>query len=184
MNGSRRKFRESLRALSRREQIILSCVLGLLVLFVADFLFNTLYLERKRALEAEVTQAEERVRHHQRLLSREEMIHAQYKRLESPGIAVQDSALSETEILRELSDMAGRTVHVKSVVPRLGDHEGRQVVFVAMDLEGPFTEVVAYVEKILNEMPSEVSSLSMATVAGQAEAVVCRLSIRVACYET
>ncbi len=184
MNGPQKNIREGLASLSMRERIILLCLLGLVVVFGADFLFNKLYLERNRELKAAVAGAEEQVLHYRRLLSREELIHAQYKKLESPVAAVEDSVLTETQVLRELADLAKNKVHVKSIVPRLGHHEGRQVMFVALDFEGPFEAVVGYVEKILKEMPSEVGSLSLAPRSGDGGGVVCRISIRVECFES
>ena len=169
--------------MSLRERIILLCLLVLVAVFGGDFLFNKVYLERDRELKAAVAGAEEQILHHQRLLSREKLIHAQYAKLESPMAAVEDSVLTETEILRELSELAAKMVHVKSIVPRLGHHEGQQVMFVALDFEGPFESVVGYVEMILNEMPSEVGSLSLVPRSGEGGGVVCRISIRVECFE-
>ncbi len=177
-------LREGMASLSLRERIILLCLLVLVVGYGADFLFNRLYLERNQDLNIAVASAEEQVRHQQRLLSREELIHIQYRKLESPVAAVQDSSLTETEVLRELAVLAGQTVHVKSVVPRLGHYEGRQVMFVALDFEGSFEAVAGYVEKILNEMPSEVGSLSLAPWSGSGDGVICRISIRVECFES
>jgi cell division protein FtsL len=184
MNSPKKNIREGLASLSTRERIILLCLLVLVVVFSADFLFNRLYLERNRELKASVARAEEQILHNQRLLSREELIHAQYKKLESPAAAVEDSVLTETQVLRELADLAANKVYVKSVVPRLGHHEGRQVMFVALDFEGPFEAVVEYMEKILNEMPSEVGSLSLAPGSGDGGGVLCRMSIRVECFES
>ena len=184
MRRPRWKFRVGLASLSRRERIILLCLLALVVGYGTDFLVNELYLRRSRELKAAVAVAEEKVRHQQRLLSREELIHARYRKLEYPMAVVPDSVLTETEVLRELADLAGRQVHVKSVVPRLGHHEGQQVMFVALDFEGPFEAVVGYVEKILNEMPSEVGSLSLAPWPGEGDGVICRMSIRVECFES
>ncbi len=184
MKSPQINFRQGLRSLSLRERVILMCLLLLVAVFGGDFLFNRVYLERDRELKAAVASAEKQVLHHQRLLSREELIHVQYKKLESPMAAVEDSILTETEILRELSELAAKMVHVKSIVPRLGHHEGQQVMFVALDFEGPFESVVGYVEKILNEMPSEVGSLSLSPRSGEGGGVVCRISIRVECFES
>ena len=184
MKSPRINLRRGLRSLSLRERVILMCLAALVVVLGGDFLFNRIYLERDRELKAAVANAEKQVLHHQRLLSREELIHAQYRKLESPVAAVEDSVLTETEILRELSDLAAKMVHVKSIVPRLGHHEGKQVMFVALDFEGPFEAVVGYVEKILNEMPSEVGSLSLVPRSGEGGGVVCRISIRVECFES
>ncbi len=179
MNGSRKSIREGLVSLSRRERIILLCLLVLVAAFGADYLFNNLYLERNRQLDEAVAEAEAKVLNFQRLLSREEMIHAQYKKLESPVIDVRDSVLTDTEVLRDIAELAEKRVHVKSIVPRLGHHEGRQVMFVALDFEGPFEAVAGYVEKILYEMPSEVGSLSLAPGTGSGGGVICRMTIRV-----
>jgi len=164
MNGSRKSIREGLTSLSRRERIILLCLLVLVAAFGADYLFNNLYLERNRELDEAVAEAEAKVLNFQRLLSR-------------PVIDVRDSVLTDTEVLRDIAELAEKRVHVKSIVPRLGHHEGRQVMFVALDFEGPFEAVAGYVEKILYEMPSEVGSLSLAPGAGSG--VICRMTIRV-----
>ena len=57
-------------------------------------------------------------------------------------------------------------------------------MFVALDFEGPFEAVVEYMEKILNEMPSEVGSLSLAPGSGDGGGILCRMSIRVECFES
>ena len=182
MRELKRRFSRRLASLSLRERVIMLCLLVLVVGYGSDFLFNKLYLERHQDLKAAVANAENQIRHNERLLSRQELIHAQYKKLESPGAAVKDSVLTETDILRELANLAGNKVYVKNIVPRLGHYEGHQVMFVALDLEGSFAEVVGYLEKILNEMPSEVGSLSLAPWSGSGQGVVCRLSIRVECF--
>ena len=184
MSSSRKTIRSSLMSLSLRERIMLLCLLGLVVVHGAGLLLETLYLAPNRELTATVASAEEQVRHQQRLLSREEQIHAQYQKLESPTVAIEDSELTETAVLRELSELSGRQVHVKSVVPRLGHHEGVRVMFVALDFEGPFDAVVSYVEQILDEMPSEISNLSLSPRSGADGGVVCRMSIRVGGFGT
>ncbi len=184
MNRPRLGIREPLAALSLRERVILLCLLVLAVIYGADFLFNRLYLTPELALRRDIAKAEEQVRHQQRLLSREAQIHARYQRLDSPIAGVQDSVLTETEVLRELAELAGVAVHVQSVVPRLGNHAGQQIMFVALDFEGSFSAVLGYLEKILNEMPSEVASLSLVPRSGAEGGVVCRLSIRVDCFES
>lgn len=184
MNDSKRNIRDQLTSLSRRERIILLCLLVLVVVFSADFLVNKLYLERKMELQENVAVAEEECRYFKQLLSREEMIHAQYKKLEFPVIDVQDSVLTDTAVLRDIAELAKTRVHVKSIVPRLGNHEGRQVMFVALDFEGPFDSVVDYVEMILFEMPSEVGSLSLAPGSGDVGGVICRMTIRVEYLES
>ena len=146
---ARKKINLQLGVLSRREKIILLVLLGLLTIYAADFLINRLYLQPRRVLTEAVAEAEEQVRHNQRLLSRAEHIHAQFKQLGDPVTVARDSVLTETEVLRQLSDLAGKNIHVQSMVPRVGSHDGRQVMFVALDFEGPFDSVVGYVEKIL-----------------------------------
>lgn len=170
-------------SLSRREQFILFLLLVLLVFYAGEHLISRFYLAPRQALQEAVTAAEEQALHHSRLLSREELIHAEYKKLEDPVAAVKDTALTETEVLRVLAELAGKRIHVKSVVPRLGYHEGSQVMFVALDFEGPFDSVVAYVATLLNEMPSEVDNLSLAPRSGDTGGVVCRLSLRVEYFE-
>lgn len=176
--------KEGLKGLSRREQVILLSLLVLVMVFAFDFLFNGLYLERRRELSESVAAAEAEVAYFHRLMSRQEVIHARYLKLESPGITVQDSVLTDTEVLRELASLADRSVHVKSIVPRLGQHEGRQVMFVALDFEGPFQSAVDYMEKILFEMPSEVGSLSLAPGSAGGGSVICRMTLRVEYLES
>ncbi len=184
MNVPRRNIRQGLASLSRRERIILMCLLVLVAAFGTDYLFTKLYLERNSELKEAVAKAEEESLYFKRLLSREEMIHAQYKKLESPVVDVRDSVLTDTEVLRDIAHLAEKMVHVKSIVPRLGHHEGRQVMFVALDFEGPFEAVVGYVEKILYEMPSEVGSLSLAPGSGGGGGIICRLTLRVEYIES
>ena len=171
-------------SLSRREKVILFVLMVLLVFYVGEHLISRFFLEPRQALAEAVVEAEELALHHSRLLSREELIHAEYKKLENPVAAVKDTALTETEVLRELAELAGNRIHVKSVVPRLGFFEGSQMMFVALDFEGPFDSVVAYVETLLNEIPCEVDNLSLAPRSGDTGGVVCRLSLRVEYFES
>ncbi len=183
----RARIQEALKrlgTLSLRERVILLCLLVLVVGSGGDFIFNKIYLERHQELKAAVATAEKQLRHNARLLSRAELIHTQYQRFESSATVVRDSIFTETEILRELADRAGKTVHVKNIVPRQGYHEGQNVVFVALDLEGPFASVMKYLTEILHEMPSEVASLSLAPWTGPGQGVMCRLSLRVVCLES
>lgn len=184
MTGSRKNIREGLKSLSGRERIILLCLMVLLVVFGGDYLINKLYLERKQELAEAVVQAEKESLYFQRLLSREEMIHALYRKLDAPVVDVQDSVLTDTEVLRDIAELAKQKVHVKSIVPRLGHHEGRQVMFVALDFEGPFDSVIGYVEKILYQMPSEVGTMSLSPGTGDGGGVVCRMTIRVEYLES
>lgn len=177
-------FKKRLVRLSVRERVILAFLLILAAGYGSDFLFTHLYLENNRELKAAVITAEKQIRHHEQLLSRADLIHAQYQKIESPGAAIKDSVLTANEIIRELTDLAGKKVFVKNVVPRLGHHEGHKVMFVALDLEGSFEAVVIYLEDILSEMPSEVGSLSLSPWSGLGEGVMCRLSIRVECFES
>ncbi len=181
---SREKIRERLAALNLREQIILLCLLVLVLGVSFDFLFNKTFLEQNRELRSAVATAEEKVRHNEQLLSRKELIHAQYQKLESPSASGANSALTETDILRELADLAGNKVFVKNMVPRSGHFEGQPVMFVALDIEGPFKEIVDYLDMVLSEMPSEVENLSLSPWAGNGQGVVCRLSIRVECFDS
>lgn len=183
MRGIMKKPEIRLGGLSRRERVILLALLVLLVAYGGDFLLNRLYVQPRRALAEAVAQAEERVRHNQRLLSREEHIHAEYRKLGNQAAVARDSMLTETEILRELARLAGGQIKVQSVVPRVGSHDGRQVMFVALDFEGPFTGVADYLATVLAEIPSEVDRLSLAPRQGESEGVVCRLSLRVDCLE-
>lgn len=177
-------FQLKLAALSLRERIILLCFLLVVVGYGSDFLFNKFYLEPNHELKAAVTAAENKTQHNQLLLSRADLIHTQFKELESPKAAVIDSVMTPTTILRELADLAGKNVFVKNLVPRLGHYEGQKVLFVALDLEGSFEAINGYLDKILSEMPSEVGSMSLAPWVGTGQGVVCRLSIRVECIES
>lgn len=170
-------------SLSRRERVILLVLLVLLVAYGGDFLMGRLFVQPRKALAEAVAQAEEQVRHNQRLLSRAEHIHAAYLKLGGQVAVARDSVLTETEVLRQLAQLAGGQIRVQSVVPRVGSYDGRQVMFVALDFEGPFAGVVDYVTTILAEIPSEVDRLSLAPRQGTDEGVVCRLSLRVDCLE-
>jgi hypothetical protein len=150
-----------------------------IAVYGAGYLLETFQLGPRRDLRRAVVAAEERVRHQRQLLARAEQIHARYRKLEANAVAGHDSARTENEVLRELSAMAGGQVHVKSVVPRRGHHEGVPVMFVALDCEGPFAAVTGYLARILAEIPSEISNLSLTPQPGAAGGVVCRLSIRV-----
>jgi hypothetical protein len=183
MNRLQTTIRTKLAALNRREGIILLSLVALLVVYGADFIFNRVYLGPDRALRAAVAEAKEQVRRQQMLLSREQLIHDRYQQLDSPRAAVQDTVLNETSVLRALADLAGKNIHIKSVVPRLGHHAGRQIMFVALDFEGSFAAALGYVENILHEMPSEVGSLSLVPRPEGDGGVVCRLSIRVDYFE-
>jgi hypothetical protein len=179
MSSRRPTIRWNPRALRPRELALLLGLLGVVVIYGTATLVESLYLAPSRELKQAVAAAEEQLEHQRRLLSRSEQIHAAYRRLESPVVAAADSARTENEILRELSVMAGEGVHVKSVVPRLGHHEGAPVMFVALDCEGPFVAVYGYLERILLEMPSEISNLSIAPQPNGEGTVICRVSIRV-----
>jgi len=174
----------SRRPLTQRERVMLLCLLGMVVIYGAGLLAEGLYRGPQRELTAAVADAEEQVRHNARLLSREEQIHARFARLESPREASGDSVLTETEVLRELSELAGGRVRVKSVVPRMGHESGVPIMLVALDFEGPFDAVVGYVEQILDGMPSEIGNLSLSPSQGADGGVVCRMSIRVGGFET
>ena len=184
MSGSKKILGLKLGSLSQRERIIVAALLVLLVFYGGEQLVSRFYLEPRLALKKAVASAEEQVLHHERLLSREELIHSEYNKLEDPVLSMKDMALTETEVLRELARLEGKRIHVKSVVPRVGYHEGVQVMLVALDFEGPFESVVAYLETLLNEMPSEVNSLSLAPRTGDTSGVVCRLSLRVEYHES
>ena len=181
--NARKKLGLQMGVLSRRERVILLVLLTLLLVYAGDFLVGRLYLQPRRELAEAVAQAEEQVRHNRRLLSRAEHIHGQFKKLGDPVTVARDSVLTETEVLRQLSSLAGTGIHVQSMVPRVGSHDGRQVMFVALDFEGPFPGVVKYVSTMLDEIPSEVSRLSLAPRQGGEKGVVCRLSLRVDCLE-
>jgi hypothetical protein len=156
------------------------CLLALVVVYGGGWLLDSLYLGPARDLAQAVAAAEERVSRQRLLLSRAEQIEARYRELDAPAVAAADSAWTENAVLRELSELAaGRQVHVKSVVPRLGHHDGVPVMFVALDCEGPFAAVASYLDRILVEIPSEISNLSLAPQPEDAGGVVCRLSIRV-----
>ena len=170
-------------ALSVREQIILLVLVGLVVVFGVDQLFSTLYLDRRNVLKEDVAQAEEQFQHHQRNLSRKDWIHSEYQKLDNPIVTNRDSVLTETAVLRRLSELAGRGLRVTSVVPRMGVQEGRQVMLVALDFEGRLEAVIAYLNELLNEMPVMVNSLSLAPRVGKGEGVVCRTSIRIECCD-
>jgi hypothetical protein len=163
---------------------MLLCLVTLGVAYGGGLLFEGLDIGPRRELRAAMAAAEEQVANQRQLMSRAEQIHAAYRKLDSPAVTRADTAHTETEILRGLSEMAGPAVHVKSVVPRLGHHEGTPVMFVALDCEGPFLAVLGYLERILTETSSEVSNLSLAPQAGADGVVVCRISIRVGGLET
>ena len=169
-------------SLSRRERSILLLLFLLVFFYAGEYLVSRLFLEPHRTLAREVALAEQKVLDNERLLSREELIHTEFKKLDGPLASVRDSVRTESGVLRELAELAGRRIQVKSVVPRLGFHEGREVMFVAMDFEGPFEPVVEYVEAMLSEMPSAVDNLSLAPRSGDDDGVVCRLSLRVDCF--
>ncbi|MBU8869875.1 MAG: hypothetical protein KOO60_03260 [Gemmatimonadales bacterium] len=176
--------RNKISALSLREQIILLVLIVTAVVFTADYLFSNLYFERRKTLREDVEKAEERILHNRRVLSREEWIHAEYKKLDDPVASDRDSVLTETAVLRKLSELAGNGIHVTSVVPRMGFHEGNNVMVVALDFEGQLDSVIEYMNRLLNEMPVVVNSLSLAPRVGEGDGVVCLTSIRIACFDS
>ena len=177
-------LRKRIGALSLREQVILLALLGLVVVFGAEYLFSNLYFERRNKLKEAVSVAEELIQHHGRILSREEWIHAEYRKLDDPVAAARDSVLTETAVLRRLSELAGSGIHVTSIVPRMGFQDGHQVMVVALDFEGQLETVIEYLNKLLNEMPVEVNSLSLAPRVGEGDGVVCLTSIRIECCDS
>lgn len=177
-------YRKRIAALALREQVILLVLLGMLGVICADYLFSNLYFDRRNSLKEAVTEAEELILHHRRILSREEWIHSEFKKLEGPVEAERDSILTETAVLRKLSELAGDGVRVTSVVPRMGIHEGSRVMVVALDFEGPLGPVIEYMNKLLNEMPIVVNSLSLAPRVGLEDGVVCLTSIRINCCDS
>lgn len=172
-----------LRALSAREQVILAVLVLVLAGYAVEALFFDLFLERRNRLREDLAVAEETLAHQDRILSRAEWIRARYEELGEPVAAGADSALGETEVLRRLSELAAG-VHLTSVVPRDGVHEGRNVLLVALDFEGPLPEVTSYLDRLLAELPLVVNELSLAPQAGGQEGVVCRTSVRIDCHES
>lgn len=172
-----------LRALSAREQVILAVLVLLVTGYAVEAVFFDLFLERRNRLREGVEVAEETLAHQDRILSRADWIRARYRDLGEPVATGADSALSETEALRRVSELA-EGVHVTSVVPREGVHDGRMVLLVALDFEGPLPQVTGYLDRLLAELPLVVNELSLAPQAGEQEGVVCRTSVRIDCNDS
>ncbi|MFO7608613.1 MAG: hypothetical protein R6X35_05360 [Candidatus Krumholzibacteriia bacterium] len=177
-DGAGRPRRRRRTPSTRRERALVLGLAAMVGVWGAAVLVETLVARPGRELQAAVAAAEGRLEHQRQLLVRAEGIRARYRDLEAVDAAA-DSALTETGILRELSGLAGRQVHVKSVVPRPGTHAGQEVMLVALDCEGTLAAVVAYVEKVLARTPSEVASLALSSRSGADGQVTCRLALRV-----
>lgn len=168
-----------LTALNSRERVLVLVLVALATAHGVGRLLDAAYLTPAREVRAAVAAAEAQLQHQQQLLAREDQIQARYAALTSAALATLDTLTTEADVLRKLSELAGPGLHVKSVVPRLGTHDGEPVMFVAVDVEGPFDGVVTYLQQVLGALPSRVSSLSLSTGAEAGVGVVCRLSLRV-----
>lgn len=167
------------RPLSRRERWLLTGLLVVAAVHGGGVLLDATVLGPRARMHDAVTAAQQQADRQRDLLSRADLIHARYRQLGAPAAAGRDTLRSENDVLRELSAMAGDKVRVKSVVPRLGRHEGRPVMFVALDCEGPFAAVMSYLDRVLAGVPGEIGNMSLAQQPGIPSGVVCRVSLRV-----
>ena len=159
---------------SRKALGILACML---FVSAGGAAIDAYLLSPHRELRAAVTHAEDRLRDERRLLADAEVIHARYLEIESRGGDAPSEVMTESAVIGRVAGLAGATVHVKSVAPRR--HVDGRTLHLAVDLEGPFGEVVEYLELLLEQGPSRITRLSLAAdprIDGQ---VTGRLSIEV-----
>jgi hypothetical protein len=167
------------RPLSRRERWLAACLLVMAAAHGGGALLDSLVLGPRARLRGAVAAAEQQARRQRDLLARADAIGARYRALDAAVAGDRDPLRTENDVLRELSALAGDGVRVKSVVPRLGHDAGRPVMLVALDCEGPFAAVHAYLDRILAGVPGEIGNLTLAQQPGIRSGVVCRLSLRV-----
>lgn len=164
-------------SISVPRRTVLATLVTLLLGATALLLLDVLLFTPHRELRVELERAETRLRTERRLLAQADAIHARFLEIDGQRADTQVASMTESAVLGRVAGLAGPRVRVESLAPRR-TNEARTLEL-SLDFEGPFPDVVAYLETLLERGPSRIERLSLAADPRRQGHVTGRVSIEV-----